>query len=253
MFLNEIEEILDIIEPTEFQKVQVPLFQQISRCLSNPHFQVAERALYYWNNEYIVGLIGENVQTILPVIFSSLYRNSKSHWNRSIHGLMYNALKLFMEISPKLFEECTSKYKINRQIERKKAAEREEMWVKIEAQAQLNITKLNVNVVRTQPPKIPEPRPKGIVFNVLILVVDLVDDLNEDIVDKIDIQEEDDIFQKEMVNINVLLKHEFEQNPAGQRFRRKSVLPVDETVLTEISRHRSLEDVLNNAPEPNED
>merc|ERR1711892_398832 len=53
MFLNELEEILDVIEPAEFQKVMVPLFNQLAKCVSSPHFQVAERALYYWNNEYV--------------------------------------------------------------------------------------------------------------------------------------------------------------------------------------------------------
>ena len=51
MFLNELEEILDVIEPTEFQKVMVPMFNQLKKCVTSPHFQVAERALYYWNNE----------------------------------------------------------------------------------------------------------------------------------------------------------------------------------------------------------
>ncbi|TSV02085.1 Serine/threonine-protein phosphatase 2A 56 kDa regulatory subunit epsilon isoform [Bagarius yarrelli] len=60
MFLGELEEILDVIEPTQFVKIQEPLFKQISRCVSSPHFQVAERALYYWNNEYIMSLIEEN-------------------------------------------------------------------------------------------------------------------------------------------------------------------------------------------------
>jgi hypothetical protein len=40
MFLGEIEEILDVIEPTQFVKIQEPLFRQISRCVSSPHFQV---------------------------------------------------------------------------------------------------------------------------------------------------------------------------------------------------------------------
>lgn len=40
MFLGEIEEILDVIEPTQFKKIQEPLFKQISRCVANPHFQV---------------------------------------------------------------------------------------------------------------------------------------------------------------------------------------------------------------------
>jgi serine/threonine-protein phosphatase 2A regulatory subunit B' len=43
MFLNEVEEILDVIEPAEFQKIMVPLFKQIARCLNSLHFQVRFR------------------------------------------------------------------------------------------------------------------------------------------------------------------------------------------------------------------
>lgn len=42
MFLGEIEEILDVIEPSQFVKIQEPLFRQIARCVSSPHFQVFE-------------------------------------------------------------------------------------------------------------------------------------------------------------------------------------------------------------------
>lgn len=40
MFLNELEEILDVIEPAEFNKIMVPLFKQLAKCVSSPHFQV---------------------------------------------------------------------------------------------------------------------------------------------------------------------------------------------------------------------
>ena len=39
--------------------------------------QVAERALYFWNNEYIMSLIEENSNVILPIMFPALYRISK--------------------------------------------------------------------------------------------------------------------------------------------------------------------------------
>ena len=42
MFLNELEEILDVIEPAEFTKVMVPLFKQLAKCVSSPHFQVRQ-------------------------------------------------------------------------------------------------------------------------------------------------------------------------------------------------------------------
>jgi len=48
MFLGELEEILDVIEPTQFQKIMEPLFRQLARCVSSPHFQVyTESCLEY--------------------------------------------------------------------------------------------------------------------------------------------------------------------------------------------------------------
>ncbi|PRD27857.1 UNVERIFIED_CONTAM: Ppp2r5e [Trichonephila clavipes] len=115
MFLGEIEEILDVIELSQFVKIQEQLFKQISRCVSSPHFQVAERALYFWNNEYILSLIEENNQVIMPIMFPALYRISKEHWNQTIVALVYNVLKTFMEMNSKLFDDLTASYKSERQ------------------------------------------------------------------------------------------------------------------------------------------
>uniref|UniRef100_A0A3Q3MBV7 Serine/threonine protein phosphatase 2A regulatory subunit n=1 Tax=Mastacembelus armatus TaxID=205130 RepID=A0A3Q3MBV7_9TELE len=141
MFLNELEEILDVIEPSEFVKVMEPLFRQLAKCVSSPHFQVAERALYYWNNEYIMSLISDNAAKILPIMFPALYRNSKTHWNKTIHGLIYNALKLFMEMNQKLFDDCTQQFK----AEKTKWKEREDAWLKIE-----NLAKTNPQIQKDQ-------------------------------------------------------------------------------------------------------
>uniref|UniRef100_A0A8C6VMQ8 Serine/threonine protein phosphatase 2A regulatory subunit n=1 Tax=Naja naja TaxID=35670 RepID=A0A8C6VMQ8_NAJNA len=132
MFLGEIEEILDVIEPTQFKKIQDPLFKQIAKCVSSSHFQIAERALYFWNNEYIFGLIEENIDTILPIMFGSLYKISKEHWNPTIVALVYNVLKTMMEMNGKLFDELTSTYKAEREREKQKELEREELWKKLE-------------------------------------------------------------------------------------------------------------------------
>jgi len=146
MFLNELEEILDVIEPHEFRKIMRPLFQQLARCVSSPHFQVAERALYFWNNDYIMTLISDNADVILPIMFGALYKNSKSHWNKTIHGLIYNALKLFMEMNQRLFDECTVRYKDERQRERAKMKEREEAWAALEQAAIANAEKIKAQI-----------------------------------------------------------------------------------------------------------
>jgi serine/threonine-protein phosphatase 2A regulatory subunit B' len=237
MFLNEIEEILDVIEPQEFVKIQVPLFQQIARCVSSPHFQVAERALYYWNNEYIVNLMGENINEILPVMFPSLYQNSKSHWNRTIHGLIYNALKLFMEINPALFDECTAHYKQTRQMEKQKLKEREESWHRLETTAASNAQGLPLPYSIGQHPTSSKSDVSKIDYN-RDEDPRASEDFDENIVDE-DLQDDG---HGEMQS--------FDGRPAQfSLFRRKSIIPVDESVLTELSRHRSLDDVLNGPPD----
>uniref|UniRef100_A0AC34Q056 Serine/threonine protein phosphatase 2A regulatory subunit n=1 Tax=Panagrolaimus sp. JU765 TaxID=591449 RepID=A0AC34Q056_9BILA len=138
MFLNELEEVLDVMEPNEFKKVMVPLFHQIARCVSSPHFQVAERALYYWNNEYIMSQINENAAVILPIMFPALYKNSKNHWNKTITGLIYNALKLFMEENQKLFDTCTQNYNKQRETEKKLLMEKQQKWDILEKKARGN-------------------------------------------------------------------------------------------------------------------
>lgn len=62
-----------------FEKICRSLLNETSFTIS---LQVAERALYYWNNEYVMSLISDNVNVILPIMFAPLYRNSKNHWNK---------------------------------------------------------------------------------------------------------------------------------------------------------------------------
>lgn len=40
LFLGELEEILELTQPPEFQKVMFQLFRQLARCLNSQHFQV---------------------------------------------------------------------------------------------------------------------------------------------------------------------------------------------------------------------
>nr|GEZ49446.1 serine/threonine protein phosphatase 2A 57 kDa regulatory subunit B' beta isoform-like [Tanacetum cinerariifolium] len=75
LFLGELEEVLESTQAVEFQRCMVPLFRQLARCLNSPHFQVAERALFMWNNEHLVSLIAQNRTVILPIIFDALELN----------------------------------------------------------------------------------------------------------------------------------------------------------------------------------
>jgi len=157
LLLNEVEEILDVIEPDEFRKIMGPLFTKLAACVGSAHFQVAERALYFWNNEYLMSLVGDNAAQIIPIVFPTLYKNSRGHWNRSIHGLIYNALKLLSEMNATLFDECSSVYKEQVAKDKRVLTDRANKWDKIESLAKKNPLSKSVGISN---PKMPTPMPQ---------------------------------------------------------------------------------------------
>ncbi|KAL6987328.1 hypothetical protein U1Q18_013076 [Sarracenia purpurea var. burkii] len=135
LFLGELEEVLETTQAAEFQRCMVPLFRQIACCLNSSHFQVAERALFLWNNEHIVNLIAQNRRVILPIIFEALEKNIQSHWNQAVHGLTVNVRKMFLEMDAELFEECQSRYAEKEARVRELDKRRESTWQRLAAAA----------------------------------------------------------------------------------------------------------------------
>ncbi|CAL9214843.1 unnamed protein product [Arabidopsis halleri] len=132
MFLNELEEVLEATQPPEFQRCMVPLFRRVARCLNSLHFQVAERALFLWNNDHIENLIMQNRKVILPIIFPALERNTQKHWNQAVHSLTLNVQKIFNDIDAELFKECLAKFRENESKEAEIDAKREAIWKRLE-------------------------------------------------------------------------------------------------------------------------
>ncbi|KAG8702846.1 hypothetical protein FRC09_004508 [Ceratobasidium sp. 395] len=255
MFLNEVEEVLDVIDPAEFVKIQEPLFHQLARCVNSQHFQVAERALYYWNNEYIVNLMGDNIAIILPLVFPALYQNSKTHWNRTIHGMVYNALKLFMEINPELFEQCVQNFKHDRQVEQQKLHDHYEHWNVLLERAAYNAPSHKLPT-RLQKLTYPSPPPALDDLDFGDPTVDLsaaameaeLDAVAGDVSLSLGANGVERTPQADPGLESGQRPAEVPLSPSattgGPHVRRKSVLPMDAQVMRDLQAHRSLDDTV---------
>eukprot|EP00457_Paulinella_chromatophora_P003592 gb/GEZN01003600.1/.p1 GENE.gb/GEZN01003600.1/~~gb/GEZN01003600.1/.p1 ORF type:complete len:620 (-),score=69.21 gb/GEZN01003600.1/:105-1964(-) len=78
MFLNELEEVLERVSPQNLGESEVPLFQQVARCINSSHFQVSERAIYILNNDVILRFITNNREVLVPILARALYFNTHS-------------------------------------------------------------------------------------------------------------------------------------------------------------------------------
>ncbi|KAI4366909.1 hypothetical protein MLD38_022711 [Melastoma candidum] len=140
MFIGELEEVLEATQSAEFQRCMEPLFRQIGASISSPHFQVAERALFLWNNDRIVELIKQNRGIILPIVFPALEKNTKSHWNQVVQSLTQNVRKIFWDVDRALFEECSAKFKEAESQTETVKSRNEAAWERLEEMAARNST-----------------------------------------------------------------------------------------------------------------
>uniref|UniRef100_A0A915D031 Serine/threonine protein phosphatase 2A regulatory subunit n=1 Tax=Ditylenchus dipsaci TaxID=166011 RepID=A0A915D031_9BILA len=128
LFLAELEEFLVGVDLDCFEKIAVPIYKQLAKCVGSSQFRVSERALAFWNNEYILSLMAETSEAMLPILFPAVYKISNDHWNQTTAGLAVNALKKLMGINSSLFTDLLLNYRqvhVKKQFEEK---QRNDLW-----------------------------------------------------------------------------------------------------------------------------
>jgi serine/threonine-protein phosphatase 2A regulatory subunit B' len=135
LFLNELEEIMELVSDAQLESVLKPLFRHLSRCIGSDHFQVAERALFLWNNGKLLAtgcLAPKHTERILPIIYKPLSTAAESHWNSTIEELAEVVLKHYRESDAALFKRCVALAEKEEEEKAKEKEEREKAWKELE-------------------------------------------------------------------------------------------------------------------------
>jgi serine/threonine-protein phosphatase 2A regulatory subunit B' len=112
-FLNELEEVLELIGNEQQAQIQDKLFSLLRECLGSPHFQIVERTLFLWNNPSLVNsgcLSAQYAPSVLPYIYSPLYHQAHGHWNVTVGDVAQNILQMYYEIDPDVFNNCKNNF-----------------------------------------------------------------------------------------------------------------------------------------------
>lgn len=128
LFLQEFEELLELTPDTEFQLIIKPVCERLAQCVGSSHFQIAERTLFFWQNEYIYRLCSENREKVLPILYPVLYGNSQYHWNPMVNKLTANVLGVFQGLDAALVDECHIVYEQQQAEKQAKAAQKADFW-----------------------------------------------------------------------------------------------------------------------------
>lgn len=108
MFLGELEEILDVIESVQFQKIQESLFKQLAKCVASPHFQVSRergffihvlqtlqmrcgKSMYTYSYSYILFILVTIIKILAGIVI--VYGNLKPSHLKMIMPLLLKTIK----------------------------------------------------------------------------------------------------------------------------------------------------------------
>lgn len=168
LFLNELEELLELCQADQFKIVAESLTRKLAAAIASPHFQVAERALFLWHNEYVANLIADHRAIVLPILYPTLYTNSQppakpsapttanhttppnssappasttalsgsapvyGHWNPTVNSLTVHVLKIFAELDGALLEQCNKLYVQQQAVQQTAETHHNTVWSTIE-------------------------------------------------------------------------------------------------------------------------
>lgn len=135
LFINELEEILELLQEEQLEQIKGELFKLISSCLASQHFQVVERTLFLWNNETLCSqgcLSRKYTSELLPLIYSDLYEKSEHHWNQTVLGLAQNVLKMYHDSDLGTYQECQSSFLVKKEAQQQAETERRRKWETLE-------------------------------------------------------------------------------------------------------------------------
>uniref|UniRef100_A0A7N0U868 Serine/threonine protein phosphatase 2A regulatory subunit n=1 Tax=Kalanchoe fedtschenkoi TaxID=63787 RepID=A0A7N0U868_KALFE len=136
LLIGELEELVENIDPEQYRKLALPICTQITKCSNSWNSQVAERALYVWNNEQFVKMASQAMEEVFPVVVEGMEKNLKGHWSRSVRQLTENVKIMLEETDPALYSSCVQQLELRAIEGRQEELRRKERWERIAEMAE---------------------------------------------------------------------------------------------------------------------
>nr|XP_043639591.1 serine/threonine protein phosphatase 2A 57 kDa regulatory subunit B' beta isoform-like [Erigeron canadensis] len=138
LLIGELEEIVEYLDRRQYLKIAFPLWTQITKCIKSNNSQVAERALYVWNNEQFTRVVSQDIEMVFPILVEAIEKNIMLHWCKSVQQLTLNVKVLLEELEPVLYKTCLEGIRIHEFTAKLEENARRTTWEKIEMAAKAN-------------------------------------------------------------------------------------------------------------------
>ncbi|KAI9123402.1 hypothetical protein K1719_004702 [Acacia pycnantha] len=145
LLIGQLEDLVENLDPDHYRKLALPLCTQITKCINSWNSQVAERALYVWNNEQFVRMASTAMVEVFPVILQGMEMNLRWHWSKSVRQLTESVKLMLEDMDPVLYSKSLQDMKARESAAHQEDLMRKQRWQMIDEMAATNTQFLNLN------------------------------------------------------------------------------------------------------------
>ncbi|TKY50729.1 Serine/threonine protein phosphatase 2A 57 kDa regulatory subunit B' alpha isoform [Spatholobus suberectus] len=138
LLIGELEDLVENLDPDQYRKLALPLCTQITKCINSWNSQVAERALYVWNNEQFVKMVSIGTVEVFTVVVEGMEKNLKWHWSTSVRQLTESVKVMLEEMDPDLYSKVLMGMEAKESMAHQEDIKRKKRWERIELEAAKN-------------------------------------------------------------------------------------------------------------------
>ncbi|WVY99126.1 hypothetical protein V8G54_031277 [Vigna mungo] len=138
LLIGELEDLVENLDPDQYRKLALPFCTQITKCINSWNSQVAERALYMWNNEQFVKMALIGTVEVFNVIVEGMEKNLKWHWSKSVRQLTESVKVMLEEMDPDLYSKGLIDMEAKESMAHLEDIKRKKKWERIEWEAAKN-------------------------------------------------------------------------------------------------------------------
>jgi len=105
LFLTELQEVLEVCEVDKVEPLISKLFKRIVKCIGGIHLQVADRAMFFFENDYFLNILKTYKEKTFPMLVPVIVDLAENHWHKILQESLIALKTILKEIDPLAFDE----------------------------------------------------------------------------------------------------------------------------------------------------
>ena len=80
LFIMELKEVLEVIDPKDLEGIVGKLFKKVIRCISGENMHVCDRTMCLFENEYFLNIVKVYKHETYPILVPKIDELATNHW-----------------------------------------------------------------------------------------------------------------------------------------------------------------------------